>query len=236
MLFLNKIFLVLLTAVVFFFISSSVSFAPTKPAKNLMTDSELSHVEGQTLFNITVITGKGEGDADWTGSQTVIHMDLGIDVEAMGTQHSSKMGFWNNGKWTGWDLDTTNGAYGWAPAGDPNSGSLRLNGIYLDFGFDNIAIDSARTLNFIGFGSKHGTGRLSGTIGTINGFFSNAGTGVNSGVILRGTINFHQVTRFQNDPLGFVFASKYRYDINGYNSNLKGIFQMAPNHNTAIST
>ena len=52
--FLNKIFLVLLTAMVFFFISSSVSFAPTR----VMSDSELSNVDGQTLFQHNTVQWK----------------------------------------------------------------------------------------------------------------------------------------------------------------------------------
>jgi len=226
----NKIFLVLLAAVALFFILSSVSFAPTKIAKKSMTDSELSSLEGQALFSISQYSGLNT----WgTGSSNVIHINLGIDVEIMGYMTSSKMGYWNNGLGSGWDLDTTNYYYG---STTRSSSPLIWHGLYLEFGFDNISTSATRVLNYIEFGTMHATGQVSGVIGTITGLMSNVGTGQNSGVMLRQTASSHQVTHFTDEVLGFVFASKYRYDTYGYNCDLKGIFQKLPNHNTNVST
>ncbi len=224
--FLNKIFLFLLVAMVFIFISSSVSFAPTRAAQKLMTDSELSNIEGQALLNVLPMYSAN-------GSANVIHIDLGIDVEILGYMTSSKMGYWANNGNNGWDLDTTNYYYG---ASDNTASPLVWNGIYMEFGFDNISDSANRTLNYIDFGTNHATGQVSGVIGTITGLMSTVGTGTNSGVMLRQTGSGHQYTHFTNEPLGFIFASKYRYDTYGYNSNLKGVFQKLPNHNTSIST
>lgn len=196
-----------------------------------MTDSELSSVDGQTLFNITEYSGIGTYG---TGSSNVIHIDLGIDLEIMGWTNSSKFGYWTNGGGaTGWDLDTTTYYYG---SNDKVTSPLIWKGVYLEFGFDNISNASTRTLNYIEFGTRHATGRVSGVIGTITGLMSNTGTGQNQGVMMRQTGSASQVTHFSNETLGFVFASKYRYDTFGYNKDLRGIFQKLPNHNTSIST
>jgi hypothetical protein len=226
----NKIILVLLTAVALFFILSSVSFAPTKAAKKSMTDSELSSIEGQSLFSISQFSSLSTYG---TGSSNVVHINLGIDVEIFGYITSSKMGYWDNGTWNGWDLDTTDYYYGET---DRSSSPLIWHGIYLEFGFDNISSSTDRVLNYIEFGTQHATGKVSGVIGTITGLMSNAGTGTNQGVMLRQTASNHQVTHFTDEVLGFVFASKYRYDTYEYFSDLKGIFQKLPNHNTNIST
>jgi hypothetical protein len=225
-LFLNKIFLVLFAAAVVMFIWLSTSFAPTKAAKKLMTDSELSNVEGQALFNIYELSNVN-------GSANAIHIDLGIDVEILGYMTSSKMGYWNNGSNNGWDLDTTDSYYG---AEDHSTSPLILHGVFMEFGFDNLTDTAARNLNYIEFGTYHATGMVRGVIGTQTGLFSNSGTGQNSGVLLRQTANFHQVVHFSNEPLSFVYAARYRYDTYGYNSDLKGIFQKLPNHNTNLST
>jgi hypothetical protein len=223
---LNHIFLGLFVAVIFFFISSSVSFAPTKPANKIMTDSDLSNVIGQAFFNLIQ-------SSNLNGSANVIHIDLGVDVEVLGWMTSSKTAYWNNGPSTGWDLDTLGQYYGGT---DHVTSPLILNGLYLEFGFDNIGDNATRTLNYIDIGSNHATGKVSGTIGTITALFSGGGTGQNSGVLLRQTAVGYQVTHFYNEPLGFLFAAKYRYDTYGYNSNLKGIFQRMPNHNSNLST
>lgn len=224
--FLNKIFLVLLTAMVFFFISSSVSFAPTKPAKKVMSDSELSNIDGQTLFSITQFSGNG--------SSNVIQINLGIDVNIFSYQSNNKMGYWNNGSSTGWDLDTQNFYYG---STDGSTSPLILNGVYIEFGFDNITSSGGRTLNYIEFGSKHVYGNVSGTMSTVNGLFNNQGTGQNSGILARQTAAGYQVLHFNNDLMGFIFASKYVYtDPEGDVSTVKGIFNLIPNHNTSVST
>ncbi|MGD0277808.1 MAG: hypothetical protein ABSC11_00725 [Smithella sp.] len=221
--FLNKVFLVLLTAGVFFFISSSVSFAPTKPVKKVMSDSELSNIDGQSLFNITTYS-------NINGSNNVIQIDLGIDVNIFSYQYNYKMGYYNGG----WDLDTQNFYYG---SQDGTTSPLILEGIYMEFGFDNITNNAGRTLNYIEFGSKHVYGNVSGTMSTVSGLFTNQGTGQNSGVLYRQTASGKQVLHFNNDIMGFIFASKYVYtDPEGDVSTVKGIFNLIPNHNTNIST
>jgi hypothetical protein len=214
----NKSFLILLVAVVFFFMSSSVSFAPTK---NMMSDSELSDIQGQALFNIT------QYDSTYgTGSNNVIRIDLGIDLELLAHMDSMKLGYYNNGTNTGWDEDITNFFWGSVDRTVP----LKWNGIFLELGFDNIGSNTTRTLNYIDLGTTNATGQITGTMNTINGLMADPGA-PNSGILHRQTVGAAKTITFSNEPMSFVFATKYSYT-NGVNSenNLNGIFIKIPNY------
>ncbi|HPH56307.1 MAG TPA: hypothetical protein PLL41_10565, partial [Smithella sp.] len=120
--------------------SSSTGYAPTR-----MSDSELSEIEGQAFFKIEHFPASSEfwdvvdssgtpvGRKYNTGSQNVIRISMGIDVEAHAFIESQKMGYYNGG----WDQDHTNFWVGdRSSTGD--GAPLRLNGLYIDLGYDNI--------------------------------------------------------------------------------------------------
>lgn len=240
----NKIFSVLLTAAIFFFILSSVSFAPTKPEKKLMSDSELSSIEGQSLFTISEY-----GSSYGTGSANVIHMDLGIDMEIMAHVDSMKMGYYTNqavggggGGDTGWDNDLTSVTLGGITH---TTTPLKLSGLFLELGFgDNgttstyISSNATRKLNYIDVGSHNVNGQLSASLNTVTGLFTDYGTGQNAGVLLRQTASGTRTLHFTNELLSVVFASKYRYvnSSGGVTDNLRGIFQKIPNYNTNLKS
>jgi len=203
--------IVLLTAV-FFFISLAVSFAPTR----LMTDDELSNVEGQALFQITNV-----GNAN--GSANVIRIDLGIDLNMFAHMDSMKMGWWNNGDGNGWDQDTTD--YYWGDTNTATGSPLVWKGLFLELGFDNIST-TARTLNYIDLGTSNCSGFVTGSLNTMSGLIANSGTGQNGGILLRQTAAGRRTVSFSNWMLSFVFATKYTY--NG--TTVKGIFLKIPNY------
>ncbi|PKN52947.1 MAG: hypothetical protein CVU55_06930 [Deltaproteobacteria bacterium HGW-Deltaproteobacteria-13] len=238
----NKIFSVLLTAAIFFFMLSSVSFAPTKPAKKLMSDAELSNIEGQSLFTITQY-----GSSYGTGSANVIRMDLGIDMEIMAHADSLKMGYYTNqavgfasGGDTGWDNDLTKVTLGGITH---TTTPLKLSGLFLELGFgDNgttstYVTSNTRKLNYIDVGSRNVNGQLSASLNTVTGLFMDVGTGQNSGVLLRQTASGTRTIHFTNELLSVVFASKYRYATGGGSmDDLRGIFQKIPNYNTNLKS
>lgn len=207
-----KNLLVLLTVLVFFFMSSSVCFAPTK----LMSDDELSDTTGQALFSITQSN-------NLNGSANVIHLDLGLTLTINALINSMKLGYYNNAAGTtGWDLDLTSLYLG---STNLSSSPFIMNGVFLEFGFDNIGSNS-RTLNYIEVGSMSTAGTLSGAINTINGLIANGGTGQNGGVMLRQTAAGSKTLTFNNQVLGYLFAAKYVYNT----STVNGIFQHIPTY------
>lgn len=227
----NKILLVLLTGAVFFFMMSSVSFAPVKPT-NKMSDAELSEIEGQTFFTISQY-----GSSYGTGSSSVLRLNLGIDMEIYAHQDTMRLGYYTNqnlggfpsGGNTGWDNDLTN-----VTMGASNTDPLILKGLFLELGFDSIGNADTRALNYIDVGSANVTGRLAASLDTVTGLFRDAGTGQNSGVLLRQTASGQRTIYFRNELLSMVFASKYRYqNIDGSSmDNLRGIFQKIPQYDT----
>jgi hypothetical protein len=213
----DRIILALLTAAVFFFISSSVSFAPTR----LMSDSELSSVEAQALFQITNV-----GSAN--GSANVIKIDLGIDLNMFAYMDAMRMGYYNNdGGTTGWDIENT--IYYWGST-DLSTTPLVWKGVFLELGFDNItSTTGGRTLNYIDLGTSSCSGTVTTTLNTMNGMIATSGTGQNGGVLLRQTASGRRTISFSNWMLSFVFSTKYTYHSS---SNLKGIFVKIPNYTT----
>jgi hypothetical protein len=207
-----KNLLILLTVLVFFFVSSSVCFAPTK----LMSDDELSDTTGQALFAITQMNSLN-------GSANIIHIDLGLTLTMNALFNSMKMGYYNNsGGNTGWDLDLTSLYLG---STNLSTSPMVMNGVFLEFGFDNIS-SNARTLNYIEVGSMSNSGTLSGAINTINGLIASGGTGQNGGVMLRQTAAGSKTLTFNNQILGYLFAAKYVYN----SSTVNGIFQHIPTY------
>jgi hypothetical protein len=231
-LFPRKIIIVPFVVMAFLFVSSSISFAPTKlSAKNpdklrsydVMNDQELSDVNAQSFFQLTQYSNT-------RGSQNVIRLNLGVNMVTNAHIESLKMGYYDNGSHTGWDIDVVN--YFWGgndySAGVPSS-SLVWNGIYLELGFDNISNNSTRALNYLDFGTEHATGQVTGTINMVN-LLAAGGTGTNNGVSFRQTASGTRILNFTDDPLSFVFAVKYTYS---GSTNLRGIFQRTPNYHTS---
>lgn len=228
-----KIFCALFAVTLFVAFSSSTGYAPTR-----MSDSELSEIEGQAFFKIEHFPASSEfwdvvnpsgapvGRKYNTGSQNVIRISMGIDVEAHAFIESQKMGYYNGG----WDQDHTNFWVGdRSSTGD--GGPLRLNGLYIDLGYDNIADDATRTLNYVEIGSMRVTGNVTQTINSINGLIA-SGTGANNGVMLRQTASGTRVVNFSNEIMSFVFASKYNYesDVGSTNTVVSGIFLKIPSY------
>ena len=233
-----KIFFAFFAVALFFFLTSSVGYAPTR-----MSDSELSEIEGQAFFKIEHFPG---GTDFWpvvdqngdqigtrgynTGSQNVIRISMGIDVEAHAFIESQKMGYYNGG----WDQDHTNFWVGDRSATGDGS-PLVLNGLYVDLGYDNIADDATRTLNYVEIGSMRVTGNVTQTINSINGLVA-GGTGQNNGILLRQTASGQRVVNFNNEIFAFVFASKYDYEsaVNTDNvATVSGIFLKIPSYETS---
>lgn len=230
-----KIFCALFAVTLFVAFSSSTGYAPTQ-----MSDSELSEIEGQAFFKIEHFPASSEfwdvvdpsgapvGRKYNTGSQNVIRISMGIDVEAHAFIESQKMGYYNGG----WDQDHTNFWVGdRSSTGD--GGPLRLNGLYIDLGYDNIGNAANRTLNYVEIGSMRVTGNVTQTINSINGLIA-AGTGANNGVMLRQTASGTRVVHFNNEIMSFVFASKYNYESNDGSTNtvVSGIFLKIPSYHS----
>lgn len=230
-----KIFCALFAVTLFVAFSSSTGYAPTQ-----MSDSELSEIEGQAFFKIEHFPASSEfwdvvdpsgapvGRKYNTGSQNVIRISMGIDVEAHAFIESQKMGYYNGG----WDQDHTNFWVGdRSSTGD--GGPLRLNGLYIDLGYDNIGNAANRTLNYVEIGSMRVTGNVTQTINSINGLIA-AGTGANNGVMLRQTASGTRVVNFNNEIMSFVFASKYNYESNvgSKNTVVSGIFLKIPSYHS----
>ncbi|HOO36158.1 MAG TPA: hypothetical protein PLV40_08925 [Smithella sp.] len=230
-----KIFCALFAVTLFVAFSSSTGYAPTQ-----MSDSELSEIEGQAFFKIEHFPASSEfwdvvdpsgapvGRKYNTGSQNVIRISMGIDVEAHAFIESQKMGYYNGG----WDQDHTNFWVGdRSSTGD--GGPLRLNGLYIDLGYDNIGNAANRTLNYVEIGSMRVTGNVTQTINSINGLIA-AGTGANNGVMLRQTASGTRVVNFNNEIMSFVFASKYNYESNANSTNtvVSGIFLKIPSYHS----
>ena len=230
-----KIFCALFAVTLFVAFSSSTGYAPTQ-----MSDSELSEIEGQAFFKIEHFPASSEfwdvvdpsgapvGRKYNTGSQNVIRISMGIDVEAHAFIESQKMGYYNGG----WDQDHTNFWVGdRSSTGD--GAPLRLNGLYIDLGYDNIGNAANRTLNYVEMGSMHVTGNVTQTINSINGLIA-AGTGANNGVMLRQTASGTRVVNFNNEIMSFVFASKYNYESNvgSKNTVVSGIFLKIPSYHS----
>jgi hypothetical protein len=231
-----KIFCALFAVTLFVAFSSSTGYAPTQ-----MSDSELSEIEGQAFFKIEHFPASSEfwdvvdpsgapvGRKYNTGSQNVIRISMGIDVEAHAFIESQKMGYYNGG----WDQDHTNFWVGdRSSTGD--GGPLRLNGLYIDLGYDNIGNAANRTLNYVEIGSMRVTGNVTQTINSINGLIA-AGTGANNGVMLRQTASGTRVVNFNNEIMSFVFASKYNYESNVDSTNtvVSGIFLKIPSYQSS---
>jgi len=176
-----------------------------------MTDAELSSVEAQSLIDISQFT-------NLNGSQNVIHVDLGIDVDIMAHMASMKMGYYNSG----WDIDMTNYYLGSTDQTTP----LKWNGIFMEFGFDNISNNTTRTLNYIDIGTPSANGTVTAAMNSVSALVSPGGN-VPNGVLQRytGLAGTNTTVTFNNEPVSFLFASKYSY--NG--ANVTGIFNKIPN-------
>ncbi|MCX5848818.1 MAG: hypothetical protein NTW65_05170 [Deltaproteobacteria bacterium] len=232
----HKIILVLLAvAAVFLVLPASVS-APTKLPAKVLSDQELSEVSAQSFFTLTELDGTAgcPGTSCRGGSPNVIRLDLGVNLVMNAHVESFKMGYYDNGATgigmdsDGWDMDVVN--YFWG-GNDYTSGipatPLAWNGVFLEFGFDNITSNTNRVLNYIELGTAHATGQITGSILTMNGMFASAGTGQNGGVLLRQTAAGVRTIDFSDEILTFVFASKYSYHSS---TGLRGIFNKIPNY------
>jgi hypothetical protein len=210
--------------------TSSTSYAPTK-----LSDTELSDVEGQALFDVTHYSGSASipfGSRSYsTQSEDVIRLNLGLEARLNGHMRSFKMGYYYGNVQstlnTGWDQDTTNYFWGTTDRASP----LRWNGVFIDFGFDNYSNNSTRVLNYVEIGTMSSSGFVTGTINTVTGLI-NGGTGSNNGLMLRQTAAGQRIIRYENEVLSFVFATKYQYVNPGgsTHSNLKGIFIKMPDY------
>jgi len=238
---------ILLTTVIFFFISSSISFAPTKMIddsnlsktksinfveKRLMSDSELSETNAQAFFNIT------QYDSSYgTGSANVIKLDLNARLEIKAHVDSFKMGYYNNGTNTNWDFDGTNFYFGGSnQLSNANALPLVWQGLVLEVGFDNISNSTTRKLNYIDLGTMSASGPITGTFAVMNALASTAGTGQNNGILLRQTIAGRENITFLKEPLSFLFAAKYDYkDDSGYTTHgISGIYIKIPQQSTRL--
>jgi len=212
LLFPDKRFLAFLVAVAFFIMSSPVCFAPTK---EVMSDLELSNVEGQALINVVE-------SSNVNGSTDVIRVNMGIDWTVQAYVGSMKLGNYDNGngKGLGWDENITNLFLGSVD----RSSSLVLSGLYLEVGFDNLSNDATRKLNYIELGTNSATGSVTGTMNTVSALMASNG-GSNTGVVTRLANGSTETVTFNNETLSLLFASKYNYSTS---SNLSGIFIKMP--------
>lgn len=212
LLFPDEKFLAFLVAVVFFIMSSPVCFAPTK---EVMSDLELSNVEGQALINVVQYSNVN-------GSTDVIRVNMGIDMNLQAYVGSMKLGNYDkgDGKGLGWDENITNLFLGSVD----RSSSLVLSGIYLEVGFNNLSNDATRKLNYIELGTNSATGSVTGTMNTISALMAGNG-GSNTGVVTRLADGSTKTITFNNESLSFLFTSKYNYSTS---SNLSGIFIKMP--------
>jgi hypothetical protein len=212
LLFPDKRFLAFLVAVAFFIISSPVCFAPTK---EVMSDLELSNVEGQALIDVVE-------SSNVNGSTDVIRVNMGIDLNLQAYVGSMKLGYYNNGTGPGWDEDITNLFLGSVN----RSSSLVLSGLYLEVGFDNLGNDATRKLNYIELGTNSATGTVTGTMNSVSALMAGNG-GPNTGVVTRLADGSTQTVTFNNETLSLLFTSKYNYSTS---SNLSGIFIKMPSN------
>ena len=210
----EKKFLAFLVAAAFFIMSSPVCFAPTK---EVMSDLELSNVEGQALINIVE-------SSNVNGSTDVIRVNMGIDLNLQAYIGSMKLGYYDNGDGKGlnWDENITNLFLGSVD----RSSSLVLSGIYLEVGFNNLSNDATRKLNYIEFGTNSATGSVTGTMNTVNALMASNG-GSNNGVVTRLADGTTKTITFNNESLSFLFTSKYNYS---GSSPLSGIFIKMPSN------
>jgi len=225
----------LLVMLIFFFMSSSISFAPTKMMNNskftntksinfaekkMMSDEELSNTNAQAFFNLTQTSNQ-------YGSQNVITLNLGARVDILAHLDSFKIGYWDNSGW-GWDYNVTNFYFGGSDQDtNVNAPPLVLKGLFLQVGFDNISNAATRKLNYIDFGSMSASGPVTGSFQMLNALASNAGTGQNNGVLIRQTAAGRQTITLADEPMSFLFAAKYSYtDDAGHTTNdLRGFFK-----------
>jgi len=176
-----------------------------------------------------------------TGSQNVIRISLDMEVQAHGFVESQKMGYrygYQGGAGTnewGWDIDFLNFWMG-DRSSSGTGAPLILDGLIMDFGFDNFGNNATRTLNYIEVGSMHTTGNVTQTLIKVNGLFVQGGTGTNNGIALRQTASGTRVVNFNNDVFTFVFANKYNYETHTGNTpalgNVEGTFVKIPNYHT----
>lgn len=225
-----KMFVALMTGSLMILLSSSTGFAPTK-----LTDSELSEIDSQAVFRITHYTGSSAipfGTFSYpTGSTDTIRLQLALDLEMSAHFRSFKMGYYDGG----WDQDLT--GYYWGTrtaAGGIVENPLRWSGLFIDFGFDNLADNSTRVLNYLEVGTPSATGQITGTMESIN-TLALSGTGSNQGVALRATAGGRRVINFNNSAMSFVFATKYSFTSREHTNNpstgLSGIFVKVPEYN-----
>lgn len=236
--------LALLASFVFFFMSSSICFAPTKimndsgfaktkavnfAEKQMMSDEELSNTNAQAFFSLVQTSNQ-------YGSQNVITLNLGVRVDTLAHVDSFKIGYWNNGG-LGWDYNVTNFYFGGSDQdSNVNAAPLVLKGLFLQVGFDNISNATTRKLNYIDFGTMSASGPVTGSFRMLNALASNAGTGQNQGVLIRQTAAGRQTISFSDEPMTFLFAAKYNYTDNGGDTttNLRGFFQKIPTQSTKL--
>lgn len=227
-LFFQKSVLSLLVGILTVLFTSSSCFAPTR-----LSDKELSDIDSQAIFAIEYYTGTGTAIpfgtsyAYNTGSQTVLRLRLGLDLEMNAFIRSFKLGYYSGG----WDQDVSPYYFGTTNRATP----LVWRDAYIDFGFDNFLVASSKTLNYIEVGTPSATGQVSGTLIEVNAL-QLTGTGTNSGVMLRGTAGGARTISFAGGNMAFIFATKYRYVSRQHTgsptSNLSGIFVKIPDYNT----
>lgn len=224
-----NIFIVLLAFLMILF-SHSTSFAPTK-----MSDAELSDVEGQAIISIHQYTGSSAvnfGTANYaTGSQDVIRLMLGLDMEMTAHMRSFKMGYYDYPVTygVGWDQDQTNYFWGTSDRTTP----LRWRGVFIDFGFDSYTSNTSRVLNYVEIGTMSASGQITASLNTMTGLVQ-GGTGQNQGVLIRQTASGTRIVNFNDEVMSFVFATKYNYSSPaGNTAGLSGIFVKIPNYHTS---
>lgn len=229
----GKVFVALLAGAGIIFLMASEGFAPTKPTK--MSDADLSDVKGQaSFFKITQFTNTTLTPWNETGSTNVIRLELGLTNKMNAHMAGFKMGYWNNGS-LGWDQNTTN--YFWGGF-DHSSSPMTWAGIYLDIGFSNFGDNANRHVNYIEIGTMNASGRITGSLNTINSMISTSGTGQNDGLLLRQTGSGFRTCHFNNEIMAFIFATRYRYQAGGTcgspaTDNLEGVFIKIPSFNSS---
>jgi len=236
-LFFQKSVLSLLVGILTVLFTSSSCFAPTR-----LSDKELSDIDSQAIFAIEYYTGTGTAIpfgtsyAYNTGSQTVLRLRLGLDLEMNAFMRSFKFGYYTyprTGDWntTGWDQDVSPYYFGTRDRTTP----LVWRDLYIDFGFDNFTSAASKTLNYIEVGTPSATGQVTGSLIEVNAL-QLTGTGTNSGVMIRGTAGGSRQISFSGGNMAFIFATKYRYVSRQHTgsptSNLSGIFVKIPDYNT----
>jgi hypothetical protein len=110
----------------------------------------------------------GEGFSSFTLTGDVAKAYFNINASTYTEIASLKMGYYD----AGWDQDWTSVKLG------SESTDLVCKGLYIEAGFTDISSSSARTLNYVKFGTQSMTGPISATFNSFSGHIENPTDGV----------------------------------------------------------